>query len=93
MEITMFKRILSKYEKSYAEAINKEFNRYLDDCFLVWNDSWGDVSEFHDLLNNLYPSIKFTMEHNYDGLAFLDIFIKRKGSSIITNNMLMIIIN
>ena len=45
----------------------------------------GGVSEFHDLLNNLHPSIKFTMEQNYDGLAFLDIFIKRKGSVIITD--------
>ena len=75
----------SKYEKSHAEVIHKEFKRYLDDCFLVWNITWGDVNEFQDLLNNLHPSIKFTMEQNNDGLAFLDIFIKRKGSSIITD--------
>ena len=85
LEITMYQRISNKYDKSHAEVINKEFKRYLDDCFLVWNDTWGDVFEFHDLLNNLHPSIKFTMEQNYDGLAFVDIFIKRKGSSIITD--------
>ena len=85
LEITMYQRISNKYDKSHAEVINKEFKRYLDDCFLVWNDTWGDVFEFHDLLNNLHPSIKFTMEQNYDGLAFLDIFVKRKGSSIITD--------
>ena len=85
LEITMYQHIVSKYETSHAEVINKEFKRYLDDCFLVWNDTWGDVSEFQDLLNNLHPSIKFTMEQNYDSLAFLDIFIKRKGSLIITD--------
>ena len=78
LETTMYQKILSKYEKSHAEVINKEFKHYLDDCFLVWNDTWGDVNEFPDLLNNdyLHPSIKFTMEQNYDGLAILDIFIK-----------------
>ena len=85
LEITMYQRISNKYDKSHAEVINKESKRYLGDCFLVWNDTWGDVFEFHDLLNNLHRSIKFTMEQNYDGLAFLDIFIKRKESSIITD--------
>ena len=66
-------------------VINKEFKRYLDDCFLVWNDIWGDVSEFHDLLNNLPQASNITMEQNFVGLAFLDIFIKRKGSLIITD--------
>ena len=83
LEITMYQR--NKYDKSHAEVINKEFKRYLVECFLVLDDTWGDVFEFHDLLNNLHPSIKFTMKQNYDGLAFLDIFIKRKGSSIITD--------
>ena len=67
LETTTYQQILSKYEKSHAEVINKEFKRYLDNCFLVWNDTWGDVNEFHDLLSNLHPSIKFTMEQNYDG--------------------------
>ena len=85
LETTMYQQILSKYEKSHAEVINKEFKRYLDDCFLIWNITWGDVNKFHDLLNNLHPSIKFKMEQNYDGLAFLDICIKRMGSLIITD--------
>ena len=85
LEITSYQQILSKYEKSHAEVINEEFQRSLGDYFLVLNDAWGDLSEFHDLLSNLHPSIRFTMEQNYTGLAFLDIFIKRKGSLIITD--------
>ena len=57
----MFTREGMKADKNKVEAISSKFKRYLDDCFLVWNDTWGDVSKFYDLLNNLQPSIKFTM--------------------------------
>ena len=51
----------------------------------MWKDTRDDVSVIHDLLNNNYIHPSITMEQNYDGFAFLDIFIKREGSLIITD--------
>ena len=36
----------------------------------------GDINELYNLLQNLHPEIKFTMEHSSKELPFLDILIK-----------------
>ena len=28
---------------------------YVDDCFIFWKCSWGDINELHNLLQNLHP--------------------------------------
>ena len=46
--------------------------------FIFWKYLWGDINELHNLLQNLHPKIKFTMEHSSKELTFLDILIKMK---------------
>ena len=45
----------------------------------------GDVNELHNLLQNLHPKIKFTMEHSSKELSFLDILIKNINGQVITD--------
>lgn len=85
LEIKLYQKVNNMYEEHHADVIINNFKRYLDDCFIIWKSTWGDTSEFHDLLNSLHPGIKFTMEQNEDGLPFLDIFVKRNGLSITTD--------
>ena len=61
------------------------WERYLDDCFIFWKCSWGNINDLHNLLQNLLPRIKFTMEHNFKEESFLDFQIKNENGQIITD--------
>ena len=45
----------------------------------------GDINELHELLQNLTPRIKFTMEHSLKELPFLEMLIKNVNGEIITD--------
>ena len=71
------------FEKKILSSIiprNVVWFRYVDDIICVWPGN-EDVNNFFDRLNQLVPSIKFTMEMEKDGcLPFLDVFIRRKSN-------------
>lgn len=51
--------------------------RYVDDCFICWPEE-QDINEFLNDLNNLVPTIKFTLEtENNCTLPFLDVLVHR----------------
>ena len=58
--------------------------RYVDDCFAVWNQNGAEnCLEFLEGLNQLHPTIKFTLEKENEGsLPFLDININRVDTEI-----------
>ena len=78
------KKNCKKYGNNIKEDFTKSWKRYLDDCFIFWKYTWGDINELHELLQNLHPKIKFTMEHSSKELPFLDIFVKNVNGKIIT---------
>ena len=59
---------------AYLEENSRK--RYLNDYFIFWKYPLGDINELHDLLQNLHPKIKSTMEHSVKELPFLYILIK-----------------
>jgi len=67
---------------------NNEFPKYwfiyVDDCFIIWNESCGQFKLFLEKLNNFRKGIiSFTVEFEKEScLPFLDLNIKRKDSSI-----------
>ena len=61
------------------------WKRYLDYCFTFRKWQWGNIHELLNLLQNLYPKIKFTIEHIFKELQFLDILIKNENGQIITD--------
>ena len=85
LEIKLYKIVEEKYDTVYSEYIKNSFKRYLDDCFLIWDNSKGDICEFHSILNSLDNNINYTMEMNDSQLAFLDILVKRQDNKIITD--------
>ncbi|XP_061194818.1 uncharacterized protein LOC133202982 [Saccostrea echinata] len=74
-----------RFGNQFAQYIRFNWKRYLDDCFIFWNRSNEDLQEFHSILNNLHPSIKFTVEKSGLELPFLDILIIKEGRKIITD--------
>ncbi|XP_061190017.1 uncharacterized protein LOC133197844 [Saccostrea echinata] len=73
------------FGNQFAQYIRFNWKRYLDDCFIFWNRSNEDLQEFHSILNNLHPSIKFTVEKSGLELPFSDILIIKEGRKIITD--------
>ena len=62
-----------------------QWKRYLDDCFIFWSKTDDELNDLHNMLNNLHPSIKFTMEKSTTELPFLDMLIIKQGRKIITD--------
>ena len=66
------------HEKKWLSACPSEFRpayykRYVDDCFLIFNDI-SHMDNFLDFLNGQHPKIKFTKEVESDrSLPFLDV--------------------
>ncbi len=62
-----------------SALVPKLWKRYVDDIFAVWSHGKEHLSKFLSYLNNIHPSIKFTIEQENDqlSLSFLDIALTR----------------
>ena len=85
LEENLYEIIGKKYGNDIKEKITISWKRYLNACFIFWKYPWEDINELHNLLQNLHPKIKFTMEHCSKELPFLDILIKNVNGQIITD--------
>lgn len=65
----------------------KHWERYLDDCFIVWNsgDNNINLSVFKNILNELNPDIKFTTDESLSRISFLDILLTKQDEVIMTD--------
>ena len=81
LEENLYEVIGKKYANDMKEEFTKSWKRYLDNCFRFW----GDIYKLHNLLQNLHPQIKFTMEDSLKEFLFLDILIKNVNGQIITD--------
>ena len=47
---------------SWSETKPKEWRRYIDDIFSLWDSDEKDVDQFIEQPNKFHPTIKFTVE-------------------------------
>ena len=85
VELKLYQTIQKKYGTDFGTQFQDEWGRYLDDYFISWDTNMSPINNFHQILNNLHPSIKFTMEYNKNEMNFLDIKMIVKGENIITD--------
>ena len=58
------------------------YDRFVDDTFSIFTSEEKSV-EFFNTLNNLHPSLRFTVECEKDGvLPFMDVSVKRVGGGL-----------
>jgi hypothetical protein len=50
------------------------WRRYIDDIFAVFVCTDKELEDFHEWLNSIHTTIKFTMENSQEGIPFLDTF-------------------
>jgi hypothetical protein len=79
---------LDKFERDFVYKYKLQpllWKRYLDDCFCIWQHGEEELNLFVKYLNSCVESIKFTMEHSKDGVAFLDTWVSLVENKIVTN--------
>ena len=54
--------------------------RYLDDIFCLWTEVVDKLKEFFNYLNELHPSIKFTIGYSEKKINFLDVLVTKSDS-------------
>ncbi len=85
LELKLYALFEDKYGPEGREYIKKNFKRYLDDVFCLWDSNkYGDVTFLYNGYNNLVPNMKFTMEQSDTHIAFLYILVNKQGSNIST---------
>ena len=72
--------ILNLWGEDSANYISKHWKRFLDDCFIIWNEDDERLYTFYNILNKLDPNIKFTMEESTDKIPFLDVLVKKQDT-------------
>ena len=59
--------------------------RYIDDIFMMWTHSLEDLDAFTTFLDGIHPTIKFTCNHSFQSIPFLDVNVSIINGKIITN--------
>ena len=61
------------------------YKRFVDDTFAIFENE-AECDEFFNILNSLYPALKFTSEkEESESFAFLDVKIQKSDSKFITS--------
>ena len=87
LEETLYRNIKEKYGNEIERDFKNGWKRYLDDCFIFWEQKWGDITDLFSLLQNLHPNIDFTMEQSNEEIPFLDILMKKDNNGTITTDI------
>ena len=59
--------------------------RFIDDIFMIWTHSLDDLQTFTTYLNNIHPTIKFTSNHSFTPIPFLDVSVSLCNGTITTD--------
>ena len=68
-----------------AQYIKVNLLRFLDDCFIIWDNNLADINRFITILNSLHQDIHFTTNISKHQVNFLDVLIINGNDRIITD--------
>ena len=55
LEEKLYSQTEKGFDKEFATYINKNWKRFLDDCFILWSKGAEHLKRFHSVLNKLHP--------------------------------------
>ena len=85
LEEKLYTRLEQEFDLDFKHYIQENFKRFLHDCFILFTRSKHNLEQFHHILNDLHPSIKYTMDMSKSSLPFLDSMVINKGGQIQTD--------
>lgn len=84
LEVNLFYKIKKELGNDVALYFSDNYRRFLDDGFILWDTRLGNFQQVFNIMNNMYPSIKFTMEQSESSLQYLDIEVYKTPEGIKT---------
>ena len=85
LEIKLYNLVRKKYGDFIYNYVIENWKRFLDDGFIIWRKSFGEVSGFIELLNSLDKNIRFTYESSEQSVSFLNLLIYKENGKIKTD--------
>ena len=85
LELKLYKLVKEKYGEAVQKYVLLNWKRFLDDGFILWKKSFGEIGEFIAILNSLDENIKFTYECSDTSISFLNLFFYKEGGQIKTD--------
>ena len=82
LEIRLKDKLKETYNTEQIDYIMNNLKRYLDDGFIPWKKSFGDIMDFINILNSLDNNIKFTHETSDFKISYLNVSIYKTESSL-----------
>ena len=61
--------------------------RYVDDIFMIWNDSEDKLKDFLAYINAVNPAIQFTHAHSFKSVNFLDVLVTLTNDGTISTDL------
>ena len=71
---------MGKLEKKFLDSCNLQpllWLRFLDDIFMIWDDSEEQLLKFLDKINHYHETIKFTYSYSKTEAVFLDVKLEK----------------
>ena len=59
--------------------------RYIDDIWMIWQHGERELLIFRDYINDIHPTIKFTMEYSNQKMHFLDVMVTNNNGLLSTS--------
>jgi hypothetical protein len=76
-EEILYPRIERVFGITAASYFKESYNRFLDDCFLIWKNSLGSAVNINNCLNDMHQNLSYTMETSKNNkIDFLDLTIE-----------------
>ena len=85
LEHKLYARVEEVFNADIREYVESNWKRYLDDCYITFNNDHGRIDQFTEILNSLHEKIKFTIEKSDREIPFLDIMIIKQGNNLVTD--------
>ena len=85
LENRLYNIVENKYGLIQKNKFVANWKKYLDDCFLIWDERIDKIDNLLDILQNLHMKIKFTIEFSKTAIKFLDVHISVKDNKIFTD--------
>lgn len=85
LEEQLYTKLKETKGDQFANIIAKKWERFLDDCFILWPYSIEELIKFQNCLNSLHKDIQFKLKFSSTELSFLDVLVKKINTTITTD--------
>ena len=85
LEEKMYTEIKNVFGTDFGNCFEKNWKRFLDDCFIPWTKTVQELRTLHEILNNLHKDISFTIQFSNVDQSFLDVLVQKDAQKPITS--------